>query len=89
MYVFFSQLTRQLKSHPCIITVTEMGAIRHFLKTNLADKSEEEKQNIIQPVLEVNPSHPLIHKLHKLKSSDDTLARLLAQQVHHNVFLMS
>ena len=31
-----SQMTNRLHSHPCLITVAEMGAARHFLKTSLA-----------------------------------------------------
>lgn len=58
-----------------------MGAARHFLKTALADRSEEEKFKVLQPTLEVNPSHPLIVCLHKLKADDPELAKLLAEQV--------
>lgn len=75
------QATKRLVAHPCILTVNEMGAARHFLKTALADRSEEEKFKVLQPTLEVNPSHPLIVCLHKLKADDPELAKLLAEQV--------
>ena len=58
-----------------------MGAARHFLKTSLADKSEEEKFRILQPTLEINPTHTIIKKLYSLKGSDSELARLIAEQV--------
>ena len=78
------QVTHRLKNHPCLITVAEMGAARHFLKTTLAGKSEEEKYRILQPTLEINLSHPIICKLNSLKSTDPTLAKLVAEQVRHS-----
>ena len=77
----FMKVTHRLESHPCVITVAEMGAARHFLKTTLADKSEEERYRVLQPTLEVNPSHPIIRKLYTLKSNDPDLAKLVAAQV--------
>ena len=77
----FPQVTDRLKTHPCLITVAEMGAARHFLKTTLAGKSEEEKYRILQPTLEINLSHPIICKLNTLKTTDPTLAKLVADQV--------
>lgn len=79
-----TKVTNRLVSHPCIITVNEMGAARHFLKTALADKSDEEKFRVLQPTLEINASHPLIKKLYTLKSSNSDLARLVAEQLYDN-----
>lgn len=53
--LFFFQVTKRLVSHPCIITVAEMGAARHFLRTSLAEKSQEERYRLLQPTLEINP----------------------------------
>lgn len=78
------QINTSLSTYPCVITATEMGAARHFLNTNLSDKSPEEKLRILQPNLEINPSHIVIRKLHSLKGTDDQLARLLAEQVLHD-----
>ena len=77
------QITNRLDTHPCIVTVTEMGAARHFLRTTLADKSEEERWRILQPTLEINPRHAIIRKLAVLKNTDADLARLVAEQVIH------
>ena len=49
------QITKRLESHPCVITVQEMGAARHFLRTTLADKSQDERLRLLQPTLELNP----------------------------------
>ena len=58
-----------------------MGAARHFLRTALADKTEEERYRLLQPTLEVNTKHPIINKLYDLKSSNADLARLVTEQV--------
>lgn len=58
-----------------------MGAARHFLRTSLADKSDEEKLRLLQPTLELNPSNPIIVRLHTLKQTDPELAKLVAEQV--------
>ncbi|XP_025084764.1 heat shock protein 75 kDa, mitochondrial-like [Pomacea canaliculata] len=81
------KMTRRLESHPCVITVQEMGAARHFLRTTLADKSQEERLRLLQPTLELNPSHSLVKKLSKLKSSDPQLAEMLAQQLYENAMI--
>jgi len=47
--------TRQLDSHPCVITVDDMTAARHFIKTQLKQMDEEMLFSILQPQLELNP----------------------------------
>jgi TNF receptor-associated protein 1 len=79
-----TKITKRLVSHPCVITVNEMGAARHFLKTALADKTDEEKFRVLQPTLEVNVAHPIMKKLYSLKSTNSELARLVAEQVYDN-----
>lgn len=81
------KVTKRLSSHPCIITVAEMGAARHFLRTTLADKSQDERYRLLQPTLEINPSHKLIRKLFLLKESDPDLGRLLAEQLYENAMI--
>ena len=76
-----AQITHRLDTHPCIVTVTEMGAARHFLRTTLADKSNEERLKILQPTLEINPQHNIIAKLAQLKNNNPDLARLVIEQV--------
>jgi len=81
------KVTKRLENHPCIITVMEMGSARHFLRTTLADKSQEERLRLLQPTLELNPSHPLVVKLNKLKDTDTVLASLLAEQLYDNAMV--
>ncbi|CAL1543303.1 unnamed protein product [Lymnaea stagnalis] len=81
------KVTKRLENHPCVITVLEMGSARHFLRTTLADKSQDERLRLLQPTLELNPSHPLIVKMHKLMESDPELASLLAEQLYDNAMI--
>lgn len=49
-----SQLTPRLDTHPAMITVLEMGAARHFLRTQQLARTAEERAQILQPTLEIN-----------------------------------
>lgn len=49
--------TRQLESHPCVITVDDMTAARHFIKTQLKQMDEELLFSVLQPQLELNPKY--------------------------------
>ncbi|XP_072040143.1 heat shock protein 75 kDa, mitochondrial-like [Amphiura filiformis] len=79
--------SRLTASHPAMITVAEMGAARHFLKTALKGRSDEEKMQMLQPTLELNGSHPIVKKLVALKTSNPELAKLVAEQVYDNAMI--
>lgn len=81
------KVTRRLEKHPCLISVEEMAAARHFVKTSLQSFSEEERYRLLEPTLEINPEHPIMVKLAQLRSSDPELARKLAQQVFGNAMV--
>ncbi|KAM9783462.1 heat shock protein 75 kDa, mitochondrial isoform X1 [Syngnathus typhle] len=81
------QLTPRLDTHPAMITVLEMGAARHFLRTQQLARSAEERAQILQPTLEINSGHNLIQKLHALKDSDAELAALLLEQIYDNAMI--
>lgn len=76
--------TTRLENHPCVVTVEEMAAARHFIRTQSHNISEDRRYAILQPRLEVNPKHPIIKKMYKLMSSDPVLAELLAKQLFAN-----
>lgn len=75
------KMTNRLESHPCVVTVQDMASARHFIRTQSHQLNEETRYNILQPRLEINPSHPLIKKLCQLTKNDSKLADLLIQQV--------
>jgi len=47
--------TNKLESHPCVVTVEEMAAARHFLRTQSQHLPEESRYTLLQPQLEINP----------------------------------
>ncbi|KAK0083033.1 hypothetical protein PV325_009472 [Microctonus aethiopoides] len=73
--------TNRLESHPCVITVQDMASARHFIRTQSQHLNEENRYNLLQPRLEINPNHPIIKKLSGLMTSDPKLAELLTKQL--------
>ncbi|XP_030067603.1 heat shock protein 75 kDa, mitochondrial [Microcaecilia unicolor] len=81
------KVTPRLDTHPAMITVLEMGAARHFLRTQQLAKTKEERAQILQPTLEINTGHALIKKLRQLKDSEPELAQLLLDQIYENAMI--
>ena len=49
------KVTFRLDTHPAMVTVLEMGAARHFLRMQQLAKTQEERAQLLQPTLEINP----------------------------------
>merc|ERR1711972_145417 len=81
------KVTKKLETHPCVVTVEEMAAARHFIKTQGANFSEEQRYTILQPQFEINPAHPIIKKLNELRSSNPQLAILITDQLFANAMV--
>ncbi|CAK6962982.1 heat shock protein 75 kDa%2C mitochondrial [Scomber scombrus] len=81
------KLTPRLDTHPAMITVLEMGAARHFLRTQQLARSAEERAQILQPTLEINAGHDLIKKMQALKDTNSELAGLLLEQIYDNAMI--
>uniref|UniRef100_A0A669D3Z9 Heat shock protein 75 kDa, mitochondrial n=1 Tax=Oreochromis niloticus TaxID=8128 RepID=A0A669D3Z9_ORENI len=81
------KLTPRLDTHPAMITVLEMGAARHFLRTQQLARTAEERAQILQPTLEINAGHDLIKKLFALKDTNSELAGLLLEQIYDNAMI--
>ncbi|XP_054722979.1 heat shock protein 75 kDa, mitochondrial-like [Uloborus diversus] len=75
------KVTKRLSTHPCLISVEEMSAARHYVRTSLQTMTEEQRYKILEPTLELNLSHPIIKKMNSLQNSNPKLAELLAHQV--------
>ncbi|KAL7637037.1 UNVERIFIED_CONTAM: hypothetical protein RMT77_012795 [Armadillidium vulgare] len=84
---FNVKATPHLESHPCVITVEDMGAARHFVRTQFSQFPEDARYSILQPQLEINPSHPIILKLSKLRKDNVKLSELLAKQLFNNAMV--
>ncbi|XP_063606991.1 heat shock protein 75 kDa, mitochondrial-like isoform X1 [Penaeus indicus] len=81
--------TPRLETHPCVVTVEEMGAARHFVKTQFTQVSEEARYSLLQPQLEINPNHPVIVKLNSLRETNPRLAELTAKQLFNNGMVLA
>lgn len=81
------RVTRRLQSHPCLVSVEEMAAARHFIKTSLQSFLKEESCCLLESTLEINPEHPIIAKLKALRYSDSSFAKRLARQVCGNAMV--
>jgi hypothetical protein len=67
-----------------------MGAVRHFLKTNLLQRDKQQEiYKALQLNLDINPKHSLIKKLYTIQKSNNTqLATMLGQQVTNQSFFV-
>uniref|UniRef100_A0A2K6FXE9 TNF receptor associated protein 1 n=1 Tax=Propithecus coquereli TaxID=379532 RepID=A0A2K6FXE9_PROCO len=81
------KVTLRLDTHPAMVTVLEMGAARHFLRMQQLARTQEERAQLLQPTLEINPRHTLIKKLSQLRESEPDLARLLMDQIYENAMI--
>ncbi|KAK4317906.1 hypothetical protein Pmani_011043 [Petrolisthes manimaculis] len=81
--------TPRLESHPCAITVEEMASARHFVRTQFSQIPEESRYSLLQPQLEINPTHPIIVKLNSLRQSNPRLAELTAKQLFNNAMVVA
>ncbi|VDD77106.1 unnamed protein product [Mesocestoides corti] len=66
------KITQRLTLHPCCVQIRNAGAMRHLLRTTLAGRPAAEKYHLMEPVLELNSSHPLVRHLARLASPSAT-----------------
>lgn len=57
------RVTKRLDAHPCVVTVEEMAAARHFIRTQSHLMNSESRYALLQPQLELNPRLVLINPL--------------------------
>uniref|UniRef100_A0A1B6FTU8 Heat shock protein 75 kDa, mitochondrial n=1 Tax=Cuerna arida TaxID=1464854 RepID=A0A1B6FTU8_9HEMI len=81
------KVNKRLESHPCVVTVEEMAAARHFLKTQAHQMDDDMRYSLLQPRLEINPRHPIIKKLNSLSNTNPELAELVTQQLFSNAMV--
>ncbi|KAJ9599042.1 hypothetical protein L9F63_010499, partial [Diploptera punctata] len=81
------RVTKRLDAHPCVVTVEEMAAARHFIRTQSHLMDEESRYALLRPQLEINPRHPVIKKLSNLTTSNSKLAELITKQLFSNAML--
>ncbi|KAK3923195.1 Heat shock protein 75 kDa, mitochondrial [Frankliniella fusca] len=81
------KVTNRLESHPCVVTVEEMAAARHFIRTQAHSIPQDSHYSILQPQLEINPKHPIIKKLSTLSKDNVKLAELVTNQLFSNAMV--
>lgn len=79
--------TTRLVDHPCVVTVENMAAARHFIRTQGHQIPQENRYAILQPQFEINPKHPIIKKLFELKDSNTELSVMLVKQLFGNAMV--
>lgn len=57
------KVTTRLDTHPCVITLEEMAAARHFIRTQSHQLPENRRYDLLQPELEINPKYALVHQI--------------------------
>jgi TNF receptor-associated protein 1 len=74
----------RLVSSPAIVTDNESGLMRRMMR--MVDTSDGTRDTMPLPKqnVEINPSHPIIVGLYKIKDKEPVLARVLAEQVYDN-----
>lgn len=81
------KISSRLSTHPVVVTIPQLGAVRHFLQTSMAKIPEEEKWKIMQCSFEVNPAHEIVKNLFSLRTKDPQLAELVALQLYDNAMV--
>lgn len=82
------KVTRRLSTHPCLVSVEDMGAARHFIRTQQLFP-EDQRYQVLEPILEINTSHPVIKKLSELRTSNPRLGQLVAEQIYDNAMVLA
>lgn len=80
-------VTSRLDNHPCVVTVEEMAAARHFIRTQSHQVNEANRFALLQPQLEINPKHTIIKKVNKLRDENPALAALIIEQLFNNAMV--
>lgn len=81
------KITKRLSNHPCLISVEDMAAARHFVRASLQSLPEDQKYKLLAPTLEINLGHPIMKKLSALHRTDHKLAQLISEQLVDNALV--
>jgi len=81
------KVSTRLTTHPVVVTVPQLGAVRHFLQTSMAKIPEEEKWRMMQVSFELNPTHGLVKSLYRLRTEDPQVGELVALQLFDNAMV--
>jgi TNF receptor-associated protein 1 len=74
----------RLVSSPAIVTDNESGMMRRMMRMVDASDGTRDHMPLPRQNVEINPSHPIIVGLYRIKDKEPVLARVLAEQVYDN-----
>jgi hypothetical protein len=78
--------TTRLYDSPAIVTDHESGALRRMMRM-VEQQSTGQASFVPKQHLEINPKHPIIVRLHALRTEDPDLARVVAEQMFDNAMV--
>ncbi|CAM9772131.1 unnamed protein product [Ectocarpus sp. 13 AM-2016] len=84
--VFEAKVTTRLKDSPAIISSHESAALRRMMRM-IEQQNSGSAAALPKQKVEINPKHPLMTKLHVIKTSNPLLAQIIAEQVFDNALV--
>ncbi|CAB1099458.1 HSP90 [Ectocarpus sp. CCAP 1310/34] len=84
--VFEAKVTTRLKDSPAIISSHESAALRRMMRM-IEQQNSGSAAALPKQKIEINPKHPLMTKLHVIKTSNPLLAQMIAEQVFDNALV--
>ncbi|GAB5036972.1 heat shock protein hsp90 family protein [Nannochloropsis oceanica] len=81
-----AKTTSRLYDSPAIVTDHESGALRRMMRM-VEQQSMGQASFVPKQHLEINPRHPIIIRLHALRTEDAELAKVVAEQVFDNAMV--
>lgn len=85
------KVTTELDKHPAMVTVWEMGSVRHFLRSQyLVDPkglSDKERGMLFKPTFQLNINHSAILKLAEIHEKEPELSTLVLEQLYENAMV--
>ncbi len=78
--------TTRLYDSPAIVTDHESGALRRMMRM-VEQQSTGQASFVPKQHLEINPKHPIVVRLHALRTEDPELARVVAEQMFDNAMV--
>lgn len=77
-------ITNRLTTFPAIMTDTESGAMRRTMRLIDTSDGKRDSMPLAKQHVELNPKHPVIVGMNRLKSKEPALAKVMAQQIFDN-----
>ncbi|TFJ83558.1 hypothetical protein NSK_004664 [Nannochloropsis salina CCMP1776] len=81
-----AKATSRLYDSPAIVTDHESGALRRMMRM-VEQQSMGQASFMPKQHLELNPRHPIIIRLHSLRTEDAELAKVVAEQIFDNAMV--